>query len=269
VAVASLRARGPARVGLAVGVGGLGLLALAYGDFAPQWQSVPAWFPWPHGLAYASGVVLLAGGLGLLVRRTAAPAALALLTYTLIWVVVRGVGVLPHVASIGHWQGFCESLTLMAGSWTLRASLTAPGDPRRIEIVDGRRALLVARILFGVSCVVFGLAHFAYADFTAAMIPGWLPAHRGLAYVTGVCHLAAGLAMVGGVFARLAATLEALMLGSFVLLVHVPSVVLAPAPGWAPSPQVQWTELLLAWVIAACAGVVATSPSDRPLETPG
>jgi uncharacterized membrane protein len=121
----------------------------------------------------------------------------------------------------------------------------------------------VARISFGASCVVFGLAHFAYADFTAGMIPRWLPARLGLAYFTGACHVAAGLGMVSGVFARLAATLEALMLGSFVLLVHIPSIVLAPAPKWAPSPQSQWAELLLAWVIAASAGMVATSLTSR------
>jgi uncharacterized membrane protein len=259
VAGPNLRACGPAHVGFAIGSSGLGVLCLFYGGFAPQWQSVPPWFPWPEGLAYASGAVLLAGGIGLLFEGTAARCALALTAYQLIWVLVRGAGVVPHVTSIGRWQGFCEALALMIGSWILRASLVRAGDPLRVELLDGERAMRVARFLFGVSCVVFGLAHFAYADFTAEMIPRWFPARLWLAYLTGACHMAAGLAIISSFFARLAATLEALMLGSFVLLVHLPSVALAPPPKWAPSPQIQWTELVLAWALAASAGIVATS----------
>ena len=151
----------------------------------------------------------------------------------------------------------------MSGSWILWASRVRAGGAPRIELLGGERAMRVARILFGASCVVFGLAHFAYADFTAAMIPRVFPARLWLAYLTGACHVAAGLGILSSIFARLAATLEALMLSSFVLLVHVPSIAIAPAPKWAPSPQIQWTELLLAWVLAASAGIVATSLGDR------
>jgi uncharacterized membrane protein len=259
-----LRARGPAHIAFAVGISGLGILCLVYGNFAEQWQSVPSWLPWPRGLAYGSGAVLLAGGIGLFFNQTAARCALALTAFQLIWVLVRGASVLRHFASIGFWQGFCEGLAILTGSWILRALLVRAGGLRRIGLIDGERAMGVARVLFGVSCVVFGLSHFAYADFTAQMIPRWLPARLGLAYLTGICHLVAGLAILSSLFARLAATLEALMLSSFVLLVHIPSVVFAPPPQWAPSPQVQWTELLLAWVMAASAGLVATSLADHP-----
>ena len=260
----NLRARGLAQVCFAIGISGFGVLCLFYGNFALQWQSVPAWFPWPHGLAYASGAFLLPAGIGLLFERTAARCAVAVTAYQLIWVLVRGVDVVPDVTSIGPWQGFCETLGLMVGSWMLWASLVRAGDPLRIKLLDDERAMRVARILFGFSCVVFGLAHFAYAEFTAQVIPPWFPARLWLAYLTGACHVAAGLGILSSIFARLAATLEAAMLSAFVLLVHVPSIVVAPAPKWAPTPQVQWTELLLAWVLAASAGIVASSLRHRP-----
>ena len=175
----------PARVAFAVGIAGLGFLCLSYGGFAEQWQSVPPWFPWPRGLAYASGAVLLAGGIGLLFERTAARCALALTSFLLIWVLARGAAVPTHVTSIGHWYALGESLAPMIGAWTLWASVAPPGDPVRIESLTGERAMRVARILFGASCVVFGLAHFAYARFTAEMVPPWLPARLGLVYLTG------------------------------------------------------------------------------------
>jgi uncharacterized membrane protein len=266
VASTNLRGWGPARIGFAIGISGLGVSCLVYGDFAEQWQSVPPWFPWPHGLAYASGALLVAGGIGLLFERAAAGCAFALTVYLSIWVLVRAADLVPHVTSIGHSYAFCEAMAPFVGSWILWASLVRAGDPRSIQLLHGKRAMRVARVLFGAACVVFGLSHFAFAQFTAEMVPRWLPARLWLAYLTGACHIAAGLGILSSIFARLAATLEAFMLGSFVLLVHVPSLAMAPPPGWAPSPQIQWTELLLAWVLAASAGIVATSLGDRPKQ---
>ena len=122
----------------------------------------------------------------------------------------------------------------------------------------------IARRLFGVACIVFGLSHFVYADFTADMIPHWLPLRPGLAYATGAGHLAAGLAILFDIRPRLAATLEALMMSSFVLLVHVPSLLQMPPPGWAPTLRVQLTALFWASALAGSAWIVARSLRDRP-----
>ena len=50
------------------GLAGLGFLSLVSGDFALNWQPVPAWVPWHENLAYASGLVLLSGGIGMVLR---------------------------------------------------------------------------------------------------------------------------------------------------------------------------------------------------------
>ena len=47
----------------AVGMIGLGILALVYGDFALVWQPVAPWVPGRTTLAYGSGVIMLLGGL--------------------------------------------------------------------------------------------------------------------------------------------------------------------------------------------------------------
>jgi uncharacterized membrane protein len=257
---------GPGHVAFAVAVAGLGVLNLVYGDFAPQWQSVPPWFPWPHGLAYVSGVVLLVGAVGLLVGRTAASCATLLAAYLLVWAAVRAADLVANPASMERWYALAEALGPALGGVVLGASLARPSDPAFIASLGGKRSLRIARVLFGASCIVFGLAHFAYADFTARMVPAWLPARRALAYATGAAHAAAGLGLVSSVLARLAATLEALMLSAFVLLVHVPSLGASPPPAWAPSNQARWTELLLALVMAGSAGIVARSLRARRVE---
>jgi uncharacterized membrane protein len=113
--------------------------------------------------------------------------------------------------------------------------------------------------VFGLTCIFYGWSHFVYADYTAGMVPAWLPVHRGLAYFTGLAHIAAGVAIVVGILPRLAATLEALMMSLFGLLVWVPSFFMQPMPAWALPPQNQWSELIVNLALAASAWVVAAS----------
>jgi hypothetical protein len=53
---------------IGLGMIGLGILALVYGDFALVWQPVPLWIPGRTVLAYHSGLIILLGGVGLLLR---------------------------------------------------------------------------------------------------------------------------------------------------------------------------------------------------------
>src|SRR5260370_18776515 len=73
-----------ARVLFALGMVSLGILALVYGDLALVWYSVPAWVPWREGVAFASGLVMLGGGAGFLVKRTAPLSSRAPLPYLLL-----------------------------------------------------------------------------------------------------------------------------------------------------------------------------------------
>jgi uncharacterized membrane protein len=118
-------------------------------------------------------------------------------------------------------------------------------------------------MVFGVCCVFYGVSHFVYASYTASMVPVWLPARLGFAYLTGLAHIAAGTGIILGILPRLAATLEALMMSLFGLLVWVPSFFAEPRPRWATPAHNQWSELVVNVALAASAWIVATSMRDR------
>src|SRR5258708_35603656 len=82
-------AQQPALTLFAVGMIGLGILALVYGDFALVWQPVAPWIPGRTTLAYASGLIMLFGGIGLLIRATAAWSARILFPYLIVWVLLK------------------------------------------------------------------------------------------------------------------------------------------------------------------------------------
>src|ERR1044072_6229759 len=76
---------------------------------------------------------------------------------------------------------------------------------------------------------MFGAAHFKSAQFPANMVPAWLPPNQIFwAFATGTGHVAAGLALVSGYRASLGATLLAIMMALFVLMVQRPRVAAAP-----------------------------------------
>jgi uncharacterized membrane protein YphA (DoxX/SURF4 family) len=199
----------------------LGLVTFYFGEFALQWQPVPKNIGMHTQLVYASGALLAVGGAALLARPWERWGALLLAAFYGLWVVALHLpNALASAGHIGAWNGPAEITFASMGALALFAS--GAGNLRH-------PLSLTARLLAGVAELVFGLAHFNYIDFTATFVPAWIPPSQVFwAWATGAGHFAAGLALVSGIQARLAATLLAGMMGSFVLLVHVPRVLANP-----------------------------------------
>jgi uncharacterized membrane protein YphA (DoxX/SURF4 family) len=83
--------------------------------------------------------------------------------------------------------------------------------------------LNLGKWLFALPFGVYGLMHFALADFTASMIPSYLPAPYFWVYLTGAALLLFVASVVVGKFDKLASLLLALMLLLFILTIHIPN----------------------------------------------
>lgn len=83
---------------------------------------------------------------------------------------------------------------------------------------------VVARIVYAVPMLVFGVNHFINASAMSGMVPGFLPAKPFWVYLTGVALIAEGISILVQYKARLASLLLALMLILFVVLIHVPGM---------------------------------------------
>jgi uncharacterized membrane protein YphA (DoxX/SURF4 family) len=210
----------------------LGAIGICFQDFALTWQPVPG-IPARTLFANLSGLLLIVGGGAVLTPKGRRGGALLLAVFYGSWVVLlHGPIVLADPRAFYKWNGVAESLLLTIGGIALLAGSSA-----------GTRGTLatVSRLAAGACALCFGSTHLVYAKETAAFVPAWIPPNQLFwAWATGLGYIAAGLALVSGIQARLAATLMAAMMASFVLLLHVPRVF------GSPHSHVEWCMIAVA-----------------------
>ena len=233
-----------------VGVASLGLLAVIWRDFDPG-QPVPDRFPHRAALAYAAGALMIVAGAAVEWRRSAAWGAAALAIYYALMVVMLMYGhlALVHYAEYGVYSGAAEQLAIAAaGTVIYAAARPGIGEVLRARLAHGGQRV------FGACAILFGGAHFFYLNLTVPLVPKWLPPNAKFwAYATGAAHIAAGLAILTGVKARLAAIWLTVMFASFTPLVHLPMLLRNP------SSRTNWRENALNLVLVGVAWVVADS----------
>ena len=236
------------RVLLGVGMIALGGIGVAYADFIMEWTQAPAWLPAHAAFAYLHGGILIVAGLGLFFDKSVRPAAFLLGAVWLLWTVLC----IPLV--IGYWRGRAglqaELLGMTCGLFLLAGLARKP--------VPDRTLVLTSRYVFALCLPVYGLVHFLYPQAVASWVPKWLPAPMFWAYFTGVAHCAAGLAILTGVLARLGARLFAVMLSSWVLILHIPRVAAAL------HDRHEWDTLFIAVALSGVAWIVAGSLTPSP-----
>jgi uncharacterized membrane protein YphA (DoxX/SURF4 family) len=230
-----------------LGVIALALVCLAWGDF-DLGQPVPKNLPGRMVLAYAAAGFMLAAGAAVEWRRTVAWGAAALTGYYALIVVVLMGGrvILANPTEFGAYSGTAEQLAIGAGGLIVFA---ANAD---IDGALAKRLTRLGQLAFGLCALLFGGAHFAYTHLTAPLVPKWLPPSQVFwGYATGVFHIAAGVAILTGVQARLAAVLLTAMYASFTLLVHGPMLLADPSSREILSENALNLALIgAAWVVA-------------------
>ena len=243
---------------------GIGLFGLATGRFTPIWDSAPATLPGRTTLAYLCAVVTLAGGVGSLLRPTAALAARALLVSLSLWLVlIKLPYILAEPAVEVHYESSGETALVLACACVLYGWLAADRDSRRARVLSPRHCMRTAWLLEALALTAFGLSHFAYLQFTAPLVPRWLGGGIFWANFTGGAYLAAAAALLPGRWARLASVLVTAQMGLFTLLVWVPRILIRRSAGPIGECVDSWVLTVSAWVLAE------SLRADRRRRTPG
>ena len=193
-----------------------------------MWQRLlPLHAPFGSIVGWCLAIALIGGGIAMMLPRTARPASIVLGA-------VYGLYVLSCVSSIiaapaepgGYINGF-EQLAIVCGALAVYAA--SEGDAPR-AIVLGR----AARLGLGVCAVSFAWAQVVYLQYTASLVPMWIPPNQ--VFWTNFTTVAFALAAVAMLFG---------------VLVWLPLIAAHPAI------LSNWSEVSANYLIAAAAWLVA------------
>lgn len=233
-----------------------GITDLVWGEFDPSDQPLQAWgdhIPGARIFAYIAAAWLIVAGAALLLRssRRLAAASLACLYGMFVLFPLPRLYNAPRFLGQHAWvylgvlADVCQELILFIAALVVWKSLSGQDSL-------SRRTAQVARWLFGLCSIDFGLAHLTAIERVVPMIPKWIPFGPPLwAILTGVAFALAGLAIVTGVLDVLAARLLGLMLLVFSALALVPLIFSSPRDhaSWGANAY-NLTAVGAAWIMA-------------------
>jgi uncharacterized membrane protein YphA (DoxX/SURF4 family) len=101
---------------------------------------------------------------------------------------------------------------------------------------------VLGRVLYAAPFAVFGILHFVNAPALARAVP--IPGGTFWIYLTGAAMLAAAVAMITGVLARVGAWVIAALMLAFILLIHLPGLYLPEVRAMALQGLLKDTSLL-------------------------
>jgi uncharacterized membrane protein len=225
-----------------------GVIALIWRDFATVWHPVPADLPRRTMLVYVTAILLLAGGAAVQWRRTLDAGLLLLAFLYLLAACLWLPRVIGYPQLIGTWSGFAQQFSLTVAAITVYA-MAAP-----LEAPWASRLARAGRVLFGLCAIIFGVAHFLALPQTADLVPAWLPlGQRFWASATGIVFVLAGISILVGIYAMIAAVVLTAMLASFGLLIWLPSAIRHP------HEHIVWAGNTINLAVAAAAWMMAES----------
>jgi len=111
------------------------------------------------------------------------------------------------------------------------------------------KLILFGPLFYAAPVAAFGTEHFTVTAGIASIVPRWIPWHEFWVYLIGACFIAAGLSLVTGIQARLAASLLGLTFFLFAVLMD--------APAWAQNPRDGTAMALMLRQIAFSGGALA------------
>lgn len=119
----------------------------------------------------------------------------------------------------GLWTNAGKALVLI-GANLLIADSFANEAARRNKL--GAHFATLGKLFLAGFFILAAILHFIYAEFVATLIPAWIPAPLFWTYFAAVALIAGAIGMLIPRTAQLAAALSALMVFSWVILLHIP-----------------------------------------------
>jgi hypothetical protein len=228
-----------------VAMAAFGVIQLIIRDFLLSEFQVPAGVPLRGVLMILSSLVFLFAAVAIFFRfRRQLALLLVAGMYLVILLTVHLPALVTHIYNGDDWAVLFEGLMVGSGALIIAAQL--PYDSglgsRWIRIIQA--GAVVGHYLFASALFLFAIQHIIYFDYIVMLIPAWMPAKLGLAYLVIAAYVLSGISFVIGRGVGLAAFWLGVMFGLWVIVLHGPRAI----GKWRV--ETEWASLFVA--LAVC-----------------
>jgi uncharacterized membrane protein len=204
-----------------------GTLHIISGEFvagrAPVW---PVWLPGKLFFGYSSGLLLILSGVAIIVRQQAKLAGVCAGILILLWAGLRNMYELLTTLDYGFILTTTnKALSIGFGALLIASTINDDKSPALAKSsIDKITETLAPLAPFFVGFFLFasGIQHFLFVDFVKSLVPASIPAAVFWTYFSAVALIAAGVGLITGIKRKLAATLSAWMIFTWLIILHLP-----------------------------------------------
>lgn len=211
----------------------MGIQQLAYGDISDNFfPSIVLANTAFHPLSYLWGIGFALSGVALLLNKKAFEISLISAGIFLVLFFLAQVPymlfVSSHTSSLLYWAPAFESLAFTGASLAFAASCNGTTVHSSVIIKGLEKLIPFAGAFFSCMLIGFGLDHYVYVPLVSTMVPAWIPGHYFWTYFTGTALIGAGVAIAFNIQLKLVASLLAVMIFSWFVLLHIPRAIENP-----------------------------------------
>jgi uncharacterized membrane protein len=250
------------RIFYGIAIAGMGLQTVYSGKF--PYMMIPPDHSWiPALVMYIFGCLLFLTGACIVFRKKAGLISLLLGSLFLLlfcsYFIPYQFIANPNFMQFGEWENAEKELALSGGAFVIaRMDSFKTGyfsEKNENAIVRFLMKLLpFGAIIFSLTILCFGIAHFLYPKDVADYMPAWVPYKMFWAYFAGAALIGSSIAIILKINVGLAATLLGAMLLIWFIILHIPKVIAAPS---SAEMRGELTSAFLALAYSGIAYVIA------------
>jgi len=219
----------PARIAYAIGLTGMVLPQLFYGQFGPNF--FPAWpgLPLTAIWTWLFTLLVIAACTAIIFEKNGRTASLILgglllAVYCLGYIPYELI-IEPHGSNLGSWADGLEELALAGGAFVVAGTFPKQLNRQTVLIKLLEKLIVFGPALFSLTMILFGICHFLYTQYISPMVPAWFPGSAMFwTRFAGVALIGAGVTITVGIKQKLAATLLGIMIFIWLIIIHIPSL---------------------------------------------
>ena len=182
---------------------------------------IPLWIPGHSLLACLFGACLLITGVCILLKTKARLLCILLGSFILfMFALLILPSLLTNLSNGLIWTNAGKALVIAGANFLVAASLPKEQSGKFVSFLES--LIPLGRYFLCGFFILAATLHFIYAAFVATLIPTWIPAPMFWTYFAGVALIAGAIGMLIPRTAQLAATLSAIMVFIWVIILHIP-----------------------------------------------